>query len=82
MLFMPRHEMVEGHIVFTLSECVCVCSFLYVFPALCSTYNFVLHSEISEIFDRHEKTMCLLHKPYLQIEGQAHMVFMNSVYRL
>ena len=37
----PRHKMAEGHIEFTLSVCVCLCS-----PDSCPTHNFIVSGGI------------------------------------
>ena len=46
-LFMPLHEMVGGHIEFTLSLCVYVLAvFSFVFSRIGLAHNFSLHSRI------------------------------------
>ena len=42
---MPRHEMAEGHIEFTLSMCVCVCVCICI-PKSCPGHNFAVHDGI------------------------------------
>ena len=37
----PRHKMVEGHIEFTLSVCVCLC-----IPESCPGHNLAVHDGI------------------------------------
>ena len=54
----PRHKMAQGHIEFTLSECVCVCLCV---PDSCLIHYFIVHDGIYKSFDTNDhqdKTMC------------------------